>query len=295
MLNDDYKVESNIISLTNENYNKIVRIFNEIQYHRDNPSLLNNYDPYVSYFLKMSETKKINGYFEIIRSYNQNNIDIISYWDSNYPSSLKKITNPPLVLYKRGSIGLIGNNVAIVGTRDPSEKGRELAHDFAKKLVEKDCTIVSGLAIGIDSSAHMGALDGAGKTIAILGNNISSIFHKENVILAERIAENEVIISEMTEMAYMHKGRFIERNRIISGISNLVIVAESSRDGGTIHQAKFAIEQRKPLFVIDHKNFSNQEAKAGFERLKKMGAIPITSPAEALAGKPKGHQLKIIE
>lgn len=202
--------------------------------------------------------------------YMQNHsIDIISIDDKEYPELLKQIYNPPLCLYIIGKKEILNDvNIAIVGSRDATEYGKSTAKDFAYKLAINGVNVVSGLARGIDSYAHIGALsaikDGIcnekkspnnknkiGKTIAVLGNGLDTIFPYENTKLAENIIKSGgCIISEYPLGTGPNRENFPARNRIISGLCNGVLVIEAKLKSGTMITIDFALEQGRDVFAI---------------------------------------------
>jgi DNA processing protein len=225
---------------------------------------------------------RMSRYCLAIEDYQRRGVRTIAYWDSDYPRSLKFISRPPMILYVRGSEfpGLFP--IAIVGTRNASLKGLTLSHEFARGLAEKGHTIVSGLALGIDTEAHKGALSCGGKTIAVLAGNVDSISPLQNLHLSEEISGHGALVSEVSMNAFLHRGRFVERNRITSGISEAVVIVEAVKSGGTLHQAKFALSQGKGTYVVDHGEFSSSQAREGFCHLVSIGATPVRTPADLL-------------
>jgi DNA processing protein len=219
-------------------------------------------------------------YLNVIRAYIDRNVRIITFWDDSYPRILRNIPDPPLILYVKGKVFPGNNGIAIVGTRVASERGRELSRKFARVLAEEGHTIVSGLASGIDTAAHEGALEGGGSTIAVLAGDVDNIYPNENVELARRIIEQGSIVSEITPRVEMRRGRFVERNRITSGLSEAVVIIETGKSGGTIRQAEYAQSQKRPTYVVDHGRFDRPESEEGFQHLVRSGAIPIRHPAE---------------
>ena len=186
----------------------------------------------------------------------KNNIKLISIRDKEkYPSKLYLIENRPAFLYIRGNIkNLYTDSVAIVGSRDATEYGKYVARKIGKELADKNITIVSGLALGIDKYAHLGALDShLGKTIAVLGTGISNeeIYPYQNRKLFERILENGgSIISEFKLNTKPNKENFPLRNRIISGISDKIIVVEATNQSGSLITARLGLEQGKDIFAV---------------------------------------------
>jgi len=182
----------------------------------------------------------------------KHNIDIIGIEDKEYPTLLKNIYNPPLNLYIIGRKDILNEaNIAVVGCREASEYGKFVAKDFAYNLSKSGFNIVSGLARGIDSYAHIGTINARGKTIAVLGNGLDAIYPQENIKLVQDILNNHgCIISEYPLGTKPDRANFPARNRIISGLSNGVLVVEAKPKSGTMITVDFALEQGRDVFVI---------------------------------------------
>ena len=180
-------------------------------------------------------------------------IKIVKIEDDNYPKLLKEIYNPPRFLYYRGKILKNETCFAIVGTRRCSDYGKEIAFSTAQDLAQTGITIVSGMARGIDTFSHRGALECKGRTIAVLGTGLDekSIYPKENLKLAKKISENEgCLISEYPPGTYGKKQNFPERNRIISGMSLGTLVVEAKLKSGALITANWARKQKRRVFAI---------------------------------------------
>lgn len=185
----------------------------------------------------------------------ENKIDIISIADDEYPSILREIYGPPICLYIRGNKDVLkGANVAIVGCRECSEYGRNIAQRFSYELSKQNINIVSGLAKGIDEYSHLGAIFAKGKTIAVLGNGVDIIYPNENRYLVNNILKYDgVIISEFPLGTKPEKMNFPLRNRIISGLSKKIIVVEAKKKSGTLITVDFALEQGRDVYVVPRK------------------------------------------
>ena len=206
------------------------------------------------------------------------NIEIVGLFDSKYPYKLKNIYYAPIILYAKGNLNLLESEktIAIVGSRNCSEYGRKITEKMSYMLAKKDYTIVSGMARGIDSYAHKGALIAQGKTIAVLGSGINYIYPKENEILYNTILEEQgLIISEYPLNMIPTPKCFPARNRIISGISDKVLVTEASQKSGSIITANFAIEQGKNVYAIPG-NITSVKSE-GTNELIKEGAFLVTT------------------
>jgi DNA processing protein len=197
---------------------------------------------------------------------------ILKLNDPQYPDLLKKIANPPPVLFVRGAIDVLNKQqLAIVGSRRPSSQGLDIAYGFAKQLVNLDFIITSGLALGIDAASHQGALSETnGKTLAVLGCGLDQIYPPANKNLAAKIIENGALISEFPIGVEPKAGNFPSRNRIISGLSLGVLVVEAAATSGALITAQIAAEQSREVFAIPGSIF-NANAR-GCHKLIRQGA-----------------------
>lgn len=182
----------------------------------------------------------------------QNKIDIISIQDKEYPLNLISIYNPPICIYIKGNKHIFKQkSIGIIGCRECTEYGKEIAQKFSYNLAINKINIVSGLAKGIDSEAHLGAIYSKGLTTAVLGNGIDITYPRENQFLVEKILRtNGTIISEYPIGTKPEKINFPARNRIISGISNGLLVVEAKKKSGTLITVDFALEQGRDVFIV---------------------------------------------
>ena len=185
----------------------------------------------------------------------KNNITILSISDKQYPKMLKNIYDPPIVLYARGNIGVLQNpSFAIVGARSATEYGKKTAKSIAYALAAKNINIVSGLAKGIDTYSHTGAINANKTTIAVIGTGLDIIYPKENRKLYIDILEkNGLILTEYVVGTKLKPINFPARNRIISGLSFGVLVVEASKNSGSLITADFALEQGRNVYAIPRK------------------------------------------
>ena len=200
-----------------------------------------------------------------------------------YPERLKNIDDAPKELYCLGNLELLNykNNIAMIGSRNCSSYGERVAKEFAYNLAKEDVCVVSGLAKGIDSFSHIGALNAKGKTIAVLGSGLDNIYPKENIKLVEEIINNNgLVISEYPLGTKPLKYHFPARNRIISGLSDSVLVVEARKNSGTNITVDFALEQGKDVFVIPGNIYSKTSDGTNF--LITEGAIPVVSYKDIL-------------
>ncbi|MFL6213802.1 MAG: DNA-processing protein DprA [Blastocatellia bacterium] len=172
--------------------------------------------------------------------------------DARYPALLRETYDPPIVLYARGDItaALAQPAIAVVGSRHCSTYGRNVAEKLARELAERGITIISGLARGIDSAAHQGALDGRGLTVAVMGTGLDTIYPKENVKLADRIIESGALLTEFVLQSPPLPQHFPFRNRVISGITLGVLVVEGAERSGSLITARMAMEQGRDVFAV---------------------------------------------
>jgi len=206
-------------------------------------------------------------------------IKILGFSDPGFPQRLKNILDPPIILYAKGNTDCLNkeHNVAVIGTRKPSEYGRKMAECFGMLFGEKGLVVVSGLAIGCDTSAHQGCLNVNGKTIAVLANGLDTIYPKRNSVLAENILESSgCLLSEYPPDSKIMSNFFVERDRLQSGLSEAVVIVETDLKGGTMHTAKFAIEQNKILACLDHPdNMATSKSNGNKKLILEGKAYPI--------------------
>lgn len=207
--------------------------------------------------------------------------EIITPVDENYPKILAKIHDPPLALYVRGKL-LPGDQhaIAVVGSRHTTIYGRETAESLAYQLAHAGFTVVSGLARGIDTFAHRGALKAKGRTLAVLGGGMDSIYPPENITLAEEIAESGAVISEFPIGKKPDKTTFPIRNRIVSGLSMGVVVVEAGLTSGALITANQALEQGRCVFAVPGR--IDSPASKGTHMLIKNGARLVESVDDIL-------------
>jgi DNA processing protein len=183
-----------------------------------------------------------------------------------YPPLLRTIANPPVILYAKGHIPLLRqtNTIALVGTREPTPSGKNVAHFLASHFAERGYCVVSGLAKGIDAAAHEGVLDVHGKTIAVFGTPLDQVYPAKHKQLAERILEEEgLLVSELSLGQRAYRSAFVQRDRIQSGLSLAVIPVQTTLDGGTMHTVSFAKAQQRliacPLPLSSEKGANQYE------------------------------------
>ena len=208
---------------------------------------------------------------ERIAAWQAQHIQLISLEDPGYPSALRDLRSPPPLLYLRGELRAADSRaVAIVGTREPDRHGERLARALARGLAERGFTIVSGLARGIDTAAHRGALAAKeGRTIAVLGCGLLRTYPPENALLAARIAKRGCLMAEVPPDAEVERGLLLARDRIQAALSRAVIVVQAHRECGSVVTARCAVRCRRLLFAVPWQEGAFAE---GWNRLRKMGA-----------------------
>jgi DNA processing protein len=200
---------------------------------------------------------------------------LLTFEDPRYPRCLKEIFDPPYVLYCTGCVEVLEDPaVAIVGSRRPTAYGQAMAEKLAGDLAVRGCTIVSGLAAGIDACAHWGALR-QGRTIAVLGSGLDVLYPRENRGLAEKIAEGGAVLSEFPLGTKPLAANFPVRNRIISGLALGLVVVEAAERSGSLISAKFALEQDREVMAVPGNVTS--EMSQGSNGLIREGAKLVTN------------------
>ena len=204
-------------------------------------------------------------------------LKIIKIEDKIYPEMLRQIKNPPKQLYREGKAELLNSHIiSMVGSRACSENGRKLAQKFAKELVYQGITIASGMAKGIDTIAHQTTIQEKGKTIAVLGNGFNHIFPTENLELYQEIIKNGgLVVTEYPPETKADSQKFLERNRIVSGLSLGILIIEAAYRSGTSVTAKLAEQQGRKIFALPHE--INNKHGVGTNRLIQKGAKIITN------------------
>ncbi len=215
----------------------------------------------------------------------QSDIRLLLSPHDNYPDRLRHIPHPPFGIYVRGSLSASAANpltLAIVGTRRATADGKKTTHDFARELTNAGFTIASGLAFGIDAAAHEGCLDANGITVAVLAGGLDRIYPHTHEALAQKIlACGGALISEYPPGEEPFGYRFIERNRIIIGISRGALIVEAPESSGALATARYAVEQNRDLFVVPgNVNAANFK---GSHALIRQGAELVTSLFELQA------------
>jgi len=204
------------------------------------------------------------------------NHHLLTWLDDDYPARLKQIASAPPLLMVKGRVEVLQfEQLAVVGSRHPTQAGMAQAYEFAEQLTNMGLAITSGLAKGIDACAHQGALQAGGVTLAVLGSGLQKIYPRQHVALAEQICENGALISEFGLNTGAHPGHFPRRNRIVSGLSMGTLVIEATLKSGSLITARQALEQNREVFAIPGP--INNPQKSGCHHLIRQGATLVES------------------
>lgn len=251
-------------------YKSEIQLLDELQFLREK-NIKNIVQELVNDFYKNNLEKNL-------KIMNRQNIKVLTIEDKRYPESLKRIYDAPICIYYKGNINVLNRKtkIAIIGCRDYTEYGKKLALKFSYELAKNGIIVVSGCARGIDSFAHKGCILANTETIAVLGNGLDYIYPPENKELEEEIIKNNgVLITEYPVGTKPDKYTFPARNRIISALSNGVLVIEAKNKSGTLITVDFALEQGKNIYAIPGNIFSKNSD--GTNELIKQGAKIVTN------------------
>jgi DNA processing protein len=218
---------------------------------------------------------------------------LVTLTSAEYPPLLREINDAPLILYVRGDAGLLAKHaVGMVGSRRPTAYGSSVAHRLASDLAQRGLVIVSGLARGIDSASHRGALEAGGKTVAVLGSGIDVIYPSENQLLAKKIMESGAVISEFPLGTGPTPQNFPIRNRIISGLSLGVVIVEAAEYSGSLITARLALEQNREVFGVPGNITSAQSF--GPNHLIKQGAKLVDQWIDVIEEFPEAIRMELL-
>lgn len=223
---------------------------------------------------------KLERNFELLSN---DGIAVVSFFDENFPKSLKNIFDPPLALYVRGNIEAEFFAIGFVGSRKATPYGKIATNILVRPLASKRITIISGLAYGIDAEAHRATLSVLGKTIAVLGGGIdeATLYPRSHRELAkEIIAKGGAVVSEYPPKTQSLPSNFPERNRIISGLSKAIVVVEAGERSGALITARIALEQNREVFAVP--GAITSELSKGTNRLIREGAQPVQSAEDLM-------------
>lgn len=200
-----------------------------------------------------------------LAAWQRRGVHVLPHGSAHYPALLMELPDAPAVLF---ALGLLPNNTwwqqaaAVVGTREPLPRSRQLAHFFASRYAVRGYTVLSGLALGIDRAAHEGALHEGGRTVAVLGSGVLNVYPALNAQLAQRIASTGALLCECAPDAPVSAARLVARNRLISGLAQQLLLIESAEDGGAMHAVRFAFAQGRSVLALNLPAGGNQAAIA---------------------------------
>lgn len=252
-------------------------------------------DALPSDFVSMSEAlMRANETLALLKARGVHSFGIRVNHAGDYPPRLRDAKYPVELLYYRGAWELTeSRSLAIVGTREATPEGIARATRLARELVERDFTVVSGLASGIDTAAHMGALEAGGRTIAVVGTPLGEVYPKENKELQERIAAEFLVVSQVPVLRYQNQRPpqnrlfFPERNVTMSALTEGTIIVEAGETSGTLHQARAALHQGRKLFILES---CFQRADISWpRRFEEQGAIRVKGTEDIWRALPQTH------
>ena len=218
----------------------------------------------------------------LLKYMDENNINVVFYHWAEYPNRLKALEFPPPIIYYIGDLELAnGNNIAVIGSRTLSAYGKQCTQYFCDNFIQNEICIVSGMAEGIDACAHWSAINNGGKTIAVLACGIDYIYPKSNSRLYEEICKNGLVLSEFPLSVRPQKPYFPYRNRIISGLSDCLVVTEAGLPSGTLTTVDHCLDQNKNVYAVP--GSINSTASAGTNFLIKSGCICAVDPYDVLS------------
>lgn len=220
--------------------------------------------------IRASSAAEISPQLELWRA---EGMQVLTWECAGYPANLRALEAPPPLLFLFGQLGAGDEKaVAIVGTRRPSRPAQELAQAAAEELAGRGITVVSGMARGIDLCAHRGALQAGGRTLAVVGVGLHRLRTLPTADIAPAILHQGAIFSELHPETGLLRQNLVARNRLITGLSRAVIVVETGIEGGSMHAARFALRQGRPIFAVP--------GSAGCDALLQAGARPLAGTAE---------------
>lgn len=255
-------------------YVKMLQIASQLPTSEVNPEIIKQMD-LPSELIKSALTAFYNQQAEakIVRIKKQ--CQIISFFDQMYPQKLREIYRPPLILFAQGNLKLLQENViTIVGSRQATDYSQLVLNKIVPQLVKSNFVIASGLAMGVDVMAHSVTLNNGGKTIAVIGNGLNHFYPESNSQIQRQIINEGLVLSEYLPDTPPRPFRFPERNRILAGIADSVIVTEAKEKSGSLITANIALQENRNIYAVPGP--INSQLSTGPNKLIEAGATPIT-------------------
>lgn len=255
-------------------YVKMLQIASQLPTSEVNPEIIKQMD-LPSKLIKSALTAFYNQQAEakIVRIKKQ--CQIISFFDQMYPQKLREIYRPPLILFAQGNLKLLQENViTIVGSRQATDYSQLVLNKIVPQLVKSNFVIASGLAMGVDVMAHSVTLNNGGKTIAVIGNGLNHFYPERNSQIQRQIINEGLVLSEYLPDTPPRPFRFPERNRILAGIADSVIVTEAKEKSGSLITANIALQENRNIYAVPGP--INSQLSTGPNKLIEAGATPIT-------------------
>lgn len=265
------------VNLISKFYHNAVNVYNDSEFNRKLSGLFTSKEIYRMSNTPITDAKKIYD------RCNELGYEIVTYDSEKYPERLKNIPNPPCVLYVKGNLPDLDDNicVSVVGSRNASVYGVNMAFEISHDLAKSGAIVISGGAVGIDSAAHRGAIQGNGKTIVVMACGINYDYLRTNISLRNVIAQKGALISEYPPDYPVYSSNFIVRNRIVSGLSLCTVVVEAGQKSGSLITANLALDQNRDVFVTVPNNTESPMLR-GVMNLINDGARVVTDAKDII-------------
>lgn len=255
-------------------YVKMLQIASQLPTSEVNPEIIKQMD-LPSKLIKSALTAFYDQQAEAKITRIKKQCQIISFFDQVYPQKLREIYRPPLILFAQGNLKLLQENViTIVGSRQATDYSQLVLNKIVPQLVKSNFVIASGLAMGVDVMAHSATLNNGGKTIAVIGNGLNHFYPERNSQIQRQIINEGLVLSEYLPDTPPRPFRFPERNRILAGIADSVIVTEAKEKSGSLITANIALQENRNIYAVPGP--INSQLSAGPNKLIAAGATPIT-------------------
>lgn len=255
-------------------YVKMLQIASQLPTSEVNPEIIKQMD-LPSKLIKSALTAFYDQQAEAKITRIKKQCQIISFFDQVYPQKLREIYRPPLILFAQGNLKLLQENViTIVGSRQATDYSQLVLNKIVPQLVKSNFVIASGLAMGVDVMAHSATLNNGGKTIAVIGNGLNHFYPERNSQIQRQIINEGLVLSEYLPDTPPRPFRFPERNRILAGIADSVIVTEAKEKSGSLITANIALQENRNIYAVPGP--INSQLSIGPNKLIKAGATPIT-------------------